>query len=186
NNSVPGDTKSPPGRFPMGTKNPTPPLKPGILDKYNVNKQENDFLFVSRPFMSISSRTTFRKYLPHALRKTRGKESYFRRLDQRFSTCGTRRPRGTRRTIWGTRNQSRSNYASSSSSEATAFYGASVAMRAQFEVLNFRVTSVRYCFLSQNGQVVEMWESASRTEIRTTDLAAMEITVDHQDDNHEV
>ncbi|GBL81541.1 hypothetical protein AVEN_143789-1 [Araneus ventricosus] len=28
--------------------------------------------------------------------------------------------------------------------------------------------------------------SASRTEIRTTDLAAMEITVDQQDDNHEV
>ncbi|GBL81576.1 hypothetical protein AVEN_93378-1 [Araneus ventricosus] len=29
-------------------------------------------------------------------------------------------------------------------------------------------------------------KSASRTEIRTTDLAAMEITVDQQDDNHEV
>ncbi|GBL96999.1 hypothetical protein AVEN_164806-1 [Araneus ventricosus] len=28
--------------------------------------------------------------------------------------------------------------------------------------------------------------SASRTEIRTTDLAAMEITVDQQDDSHEV
>ncbi|GBL53472.1 hypothetical protein AVEN_134687-1 [Araneus ventricosus] len=28
--------------------------------------------------------------------------------------------------------------------------------------------------------------STSRTEIRTTDLAAMEITVDQQDDNHEV
>ncbi|GBM25409.1 hypothetical protein AVEN_245818-1 [Araneus ventricosus] len=28
--------------------------------------------------------------------------------------------------------------------------------------------------------------SISRTEIRTTDLAAMEITVDQQDDNHEV
>ncbi|GBN83590.1 hypothetical protein AVEN_46040-1 [Araneus ventricosus] len=28
--------------------------------------------------------------------------------------------------------------------------------------------------------------SASRTEIRTTDLTAMEITVDQQDDNHEV
>ncbi|GBN06287.1 hypothetical protein AVEN_266521-1 [Araneus ventricosus] len=28
--------------------------------------------------------------------------------------------------------------------------------------------------------------SASRTEIRTTDLAAMEITVDQQDDNHEM
>ncbi|GBL98776.1 SCAN domain-containing protein 3 [Araneus ventricosus] len=28
--------------------------------------------------------------------------------------------------------------------------------------------------------------SASRSEIRTTDLAAMEITVDQQDDNHEV
>ncbi|GBL78874.1 hypothetical protein AVEN_48858-1 [Araneus ventricosus] len=27
---------------------------------------------------------------------------------------------------------------------------------------------------------------ASRTEIRTTDLAAMEITVDRQDDNHEM
>ncbi|GBN09656.1 hypothetical protein AVEN_6501-1 [Araneus ventricosus] len=60
------------------------------------------------------------------------------------------------------------------------------AMRAQFEVLIFRVTSVRYCLISQNGQVVENWRLASRTEIRTTDLAAMEITVDHQDDNHEV
>ncbi|GBN07253.1 hypothetical protein AVEN_121249-1 [Araneus ventricosus] len=59
-------------------------------------------------------------------------------------------------------------------------------MRAQFEVLIFRVTSVRYCLISQNGQVVENWRSASRTEIRTTDLAAMEITVYHQDDNHEV
>ncbi|GBM73360.1 hypothetical protein AVEN_58664-1 [Araneus ventricosus] len=59
-------------------------------------------------------------------------------------------------------------------------------MRAQFEVLIFRVTSVRYCLISQNGQVVEKWRSASRTEIRTTDLAAMEITMDHQDDNHEV
>ncbi|GBN95836.1 hypothetical protein AVEN_74016-1 [Araneus ventricosus] len=29
-------------------------------------------------------------------------------------------------------------------------------------------------------------KSVSRTEIRTTDLAAMEITVDQQDDNHEV
>ncbi|GBN32554.1 hypothetical protein AVEN_239074-1 [Araneus ventricosus] len=28
--------------------------------------------------------------------------------------------------------------------------------------------------------------SASKTEIRTTDLAAMEITVDQQDDNHEM
>ncbi|GBN55331.1 hypothetical protein AVEN_208139-1, partial [Araneus ventricosus] len=28
--------------------------------------------------------------------------------------------------------------------------------------------------------------SVSRTEIRTTDLAAMEITVDQQDDNHAV
>ncbi|GBN63656.1 hypothetical protein AVEN_136237-1 [Araneus ventricosus] len=28
--------------------------------------------------------------------------------------------------------------------------------------------------------------SASRTEIRSTNLAAMEITVDQQDDNHEV
>ncbi|GBN05045.1 hypothetical protein AVEN_123639-1 [Araneus ventricosus] len=28
--------------------------------------------------------------------------------------------------------------------------------------------------------------SASRTEIRTTDLASMEITVDQQDDNHEL
>ncbi|GBN54963.1 hypothetical protein AVEN_139244-1 [Araneus ventricosus] len=60
------------------------------------------------------------------------------------------------------------------------------AMRAQFEVLIFRVTSVRYCLISQNGQVVENWRSASRTEIRITYLAAMEITVDHQDDNHEV
>ncbi|GBN34675.1 hypothetical protein AVEN_198178-1 [Araneus ventricosus] len=59
-------------------------------------------------------------------------------------------------------------------------------MRAQFEVLIFRVTSVRYCLISQNGQVVENWRSASRTEIQTTDLAAMEITVYHQDDNHEV
>ncbi|GBM37704.1 hypothetical protein AVEN_9984-1 [Araneus ventricosus] len=59
-------------------------------------------------------------------------------------------------------------------------------MRAQFEVLIFRVTSVRYCLISQNGQVVENWRSVSRTEIRTTDLAAMEITVDHQGDNHEV
>ncbi|GBM45051.1 hypothetical protein AVEN_98895-1 [Araneus ventricosus] len=63
-------------------------------------------------------------------------------------------------------------------------------MRAQFEVLIFRVTSIRYCLISQNGQVVENWNSfkrsASRTEIRTTDLAAMEITVDQQDDNHEV
>ncbi|GBL98007.1 hypothetical protein AVEN_126896-1 [Araneus ventricosus] len=53
-------------------------------------------------------------------------------------------------------------------------------------MLIFRVTSVRYCLIAQNGQVVENWRSASRTEIRTTDLAAMEITVDHQDDNHEV
>ncbi|GBN42526.1 hypothetical protein AVEN_30417-1 [Araneus ventricosus] len=59
-------------------------------------------------------------------------------------------------------------------------------MRAQFEVLIFRVTSVRCCLISQNGQVVENWRSASRTEIRTTDLKATEITVDHQDDNHEV
>ncbi|GBN25700.1 hypothetical protein AVEN_197126-1, partial [Araneus ventricosus] len=59
-------------------------------------------------------------------------------------------------------------------------------MRAQFEVLIFRVTSVRYCLISQTRQVVENWRSASRTEIRTTDLAAMEITVYHQDDNHEV
>ncbi|GBM94331.1 hypothetical protein AVEN_44777-1 [Araneus ventricosus] len=59
-------------------------------------------------------------------------------------------------------------------------------MRAQFEVLIFRVTSVRCCLISQNGQVVENSRSASRTEIRTTDLAATEITVDHQDDNHEV
>ncbi|GBL96288.1 hypothetical protein AVEN_131193-1, partial [Araneus ventricosus] len=59
-------------------------------------------------------------------------------------------------------------------------------MRAQFEVLIFRVASVRYCLISRNGQVVENWRSASRTEIRTTDLAATEITVDHQDDNHEV
>ncbi|GBM13234.1 hypothetical protein AVEN_214940-1 [Araneus ventricosus] len=55
-------------------------------------------------------------------------------------------------------------------------------MRAQFEVLIFRVTSARYCLISQNRQVVENWRSASRT----TDLAAMEITVEHQDDNHEV
>ncbi|GBL90502.1 hypothetical protein AVEN_179426-1 [Araneus ventricosus] len=63
-------------------------------------------------------------------------------------------------------------------------------MRAQFEVLIFRVTSVRYCLISQNGQVIEncgtLKRSASRTEIRTSDLAAMEITVDHQDDNQEV
>ncbi|GBM04409.1 hypothetical protein AVEN_35587-1 [Araneus ventricosus] len=59
-------------------------------------------------------------------------------------------------------------------------------MRAQFEVLIFRVTSVRCCLISQNEKVVENWRSASRTEIRTTDLAATEITVDHQDDNHEV
>ncbi|GBO13871.1 hypothetical protein AVEN_246199-1 [Araneus ventricosus] len=59
-------------------------------------------------------------------------------------------------------------------------------MRAQLEMLVFRVTSVRYCLIAQNGQVVENWRSASRTEIRTTDLAAMEITVDYQDDNHEV
>ncbi|GBN50379.1 hypothetical protein AVEN_124458-1 [Araneus ventricosus] len=52
-------------------------------------------------------------------------------------------------------------------------------MRAQFEVLIFRVTSVRCCLISQNGQVVENWH-------RTTDLAATEITVNHQDDNHEV
>ncbi|GBM89250.1 hypothetical protein AVEN_73537-1 [Araneus ventricosus] len=49
-----------------------------------------------------------------------------------------------------------------------------------------RVISVRYCLTSQNGQEVENWRSVSRTEIRTTDLAAMEITVDHQDDNYEV
>ncbi|GBL95068.1 hypothetical protein AVEN_188813-1 [Araneus ventricosus] len=49
-----------------------------------------------------------------------------------------------------------------------------------------KVTSVRYCLISQNVQVVENWRSASRTEIRTADLAAMEITVYHQDDNHEV
>ncbi|GBL88175.1 hypothetical protein AVEN_117771-1 [Araneus ventricosus] len=55
-------------------------------------------------------------------------------------------------------------------------------MCAEFEVLIFRVTSVRYCLISQNGQVVENWKSASRTEIRTTDLA----TMDHQDDNHEM
>ncbi|GBN17036.1 hypothetical protein AVEN_129575-1 [Araneus ventricosus] len=59
-------------------------------------------------------------------------------------------------------------------------------MRAQFEVLIFRVISVRYYLISQNGQVFENWRSASRTEFLTTDLAAMEITVDHQDDNHEV
>ncbi|GBM95417.1 hypothetical protein AVEN_79322-1 [Araneus ventricosus] len=59
-------------------------------------------------------------------------------------------------------------------------------MRAQFEVLILRVTSIQYCLVSQNGQVFENWRSASRTEIRTPDLAAMEITVDHQDDNHEV
>ncbi|GBN59117.1 hypothetical protein AVEN_31457-1 [Araneus ventricosus] len=59
-------------------------------------------------------------------------------------------------------------------------------MRAQFEVLIFRVISVKYCLISQNGQVVENWRSASRTEIRTTDLAAIEITVGHKDDNHEV
>ncbi|GBL61986.1 hypothetical protein AVEN_148973-1, partial [Araneus ventricosus] len=59
-------------------------------------------------------------------------------------------------------------------------------MRAQFEVLIFREISVKYCLISQNGQVVENWRSASRTEIRTTDLVAMEITVDHQDGNHEV
>ncbi|GBM47259.1 Twinkle protein, mitochondrial [Araneus ventricosus] len=59
-------------------------------------------------------------------------------------------------------------------------------MRVQFEVLIFRVTSVLCCLISQNGQVVENWRSASRTEIRTTDLAATEITVDLQDDNHEV
>ncbi|GBL92439.1 hypothetical protein AVEN_174722-1 [Araneus ventricosus] len=58
-------------------------------------------------------------------------------------------------------------------------------MRAHFEVLIFRGTSVRCCLISQNGQVVENWISASRTEIRTTDLAAMEITMDHQD-SHEV
>ncbi|GBM13194.1 hypothetical protein AVEN_214914-1 [Araneus ventricosus] len=57
-----------------------------------------------------------------------------------------------------------------------------LAMRAQFEVLIFKVTSARYCLISQNRQVVENWRSASRT----TDLAAMEITVDHQDDNREV
>ncbi|GBL96770.1 hypothetical protein AVEN_118917-1 [Araneus ventricosus] len=34
--------------------------------------------------------------------------------------------------------------------------------------------------------VVGNWRSASRNEIRTTDLAAMEITVDLQDDNHGV
>ncbi|GBM18473.1 hypothetical protein AVEN_66832-1 [Araneus ventricosus] len=59
-------------------------------------------------------------------------------------------------------------------------------MRAQFEVLIFRVTLVRYCLISHNGQVVENWRLASGTQIRTTDLAATEITVDHQDDNHEV
>ncbi|GBO02017.1 hypothetical protein AVEN_183077-1 [Araneus ventricosus] len=59
-------------------------------------------------------------------------------------------------------------------------------MSAQFEVLIFRVTLIRYCLIAQNGQVVENWRSASRTETRTIDLAAMEITVDHQDYNHEV
>ncbi|GBN95802.1 hypothetical protein AVEN_266778-1 [Araneus ventricosus] len=59
-------------------------------------------------------------------------------------------------------------------------------MRAQFEVLIFRVISVKYSLISQNGQVVEKWRSASGTEIRTTDLVAMEITVDHKDGNHEV
>ncbi|GBM39597.1 hypothetical protein AVEN_201581-1 [Araneus ventricosus] len=59
-------------------------------------------------------------------------------------------------------------------------------MRAQFEVLIFKVTSVRYCLISQNGHLVENWRSASRIEIRITYLAAMEITVDHQDDNREV
>ncbi|GBN29558.1 hypothetical protein AVEN_59546-1 [Araneus ventricosus] len=59
-------------------------------------------------------------------------------------------------------------------------------MRAQFEVLIFRVISVKYCLISQNGQVVENWRSASRTEIKTPDLVAMEITVDHKDGNHEV
>ncbi|GBN00385.1 hypothetical protein AVEN_172894-1 [Araneus ventricosus] len=59
-------------------------------------------------------------------------------------------------------------------------------MSAQFEVLVFRVTSIRYCLIAQNGQVVENWRSASRTEIRTIDLAAMQITVNYQDDNHEV
>ncbi|GBM01838.1 hypothetical protein AVEN_218959-1 [Araneus ventricosus] len=49
-----------------------------------------------------------------------------------------------------------------------------------------KVTSTRYCLISQNRQVVENWRSTSRTEIRTTDLAALEITMDHQDDNHEV
>ncbi|GBL62494.1 hypothetical protein AVEN_45114-1, partial [Araneus ventricosus] len=57
-------------------------------------------------------------------------------------------------------------------------------MCAQFEVLI--VTSVRYCLISQNGQVFENWRSAPRTEIRTTNLAAVEITVDRQDVNHEV
>ncbi|GBO10347.1 hypothetical protein AVEN_10480-1 [Araneus ventricosus] len=61
-----------------------------------------------------------------------------------------------------------------------------VGYECSIEVLIFRVTSVRYCLISQNGQVVENWRSASGTEIRTTDLAAMEITVYHQDDNHEV
>ncbi|GBN40056.1 hypothetical protein AVEN_88064-1 [Araneus ventricosus] len=59
-------------------------------------------------------------------------------------------------------------------------------MRAQFEVLIFRVISVKYCLISQNGQVIQNWRSVSRTEIRTIDLVAMEITVDHQDGNHEV
>ncbi|GBM03330.1 hypothetical protein AVEN_256880-1 [Araneus ventricosus] len=59
-------------------------------------------------------------------------------------------------------------------------------MRAQFEVLIFRVTSVLYSLISQNGQEVENWRSASGTEIRTTDLVAMEITVGQQDGNHEV
>ncbi|GBM85689.1 hypothetical protein AVEN_273043-1 [Araneus ventricosus] len=44
------------------------------------------------------------------------------------------------------------------------------------------LTSVRYCLISQNGQVVENCRSASRTEIRTTDLAAVEMTADHQDE----
>ncbi|GBN84100.1 hypothetical protein AVEN_184991-1 [Araneus ventricosus] len=59
-------------------------------------------------------------------------------------------------------------------------------MRAQFEVLIFRVISVKYCLISQNGKVVENWRSASGTEIRTTDLVAMEIIVDHKNGNHEV
>ncbi|GBO22785.1 hypothetical protein AVEN_189238-1, partial [Araneus ventricosus] len=37
--------------------------------------------------------------------------------------------------------------------------------------------------LSKTGTLKK---SASRNEIRTTDLAAMEITVDQQDDNHEL